>query len=115
MKGKGGLVREVEIPNELVILLESHRLDTAIVIRDRGVNYETYYDLSAGKALSQAFSRASQKMLNWTTGLHGTRHSYAQNRLFRLLDIGISYDGALKIISEELGHFRPSITLCYLR
>ena len=115
VKGKGGLVREVAIPNELVTLLERHRLDVAIKVCDRGVYYETYYNLSTGKALSQAFSRASQQILNWSTGLHGTRHSYAQNRLFRLLDTGITYDTAMKIVSEELGHFRPNITLCYLR
>jgi integrase len=115
VKGKGGLIREVAIPNELAIVLENSRLTTQKVVIDRGIRYGSYYDVAAGKALSEAFSRASKKVLNWSTGLHGTRHSYAQSRLFQLLKFGIEYEHALKIVSEELGHFRPSITLCYLR
>ena len=115
VKGKGGLVREVAIPLELAVLLEKRRLDTPKTIIDRGVKYLSHYDLAAGKALSEAYSRSSKKVLNWSCGLHGTRHSYAQNRLFMLLKLGMEYEYALKIVSEELGHFRPNITLCYLR
>lgn len=115
VKGKGGLVREVAIPYELVEIIEKRRLSAPNIVIDRGIKYETYYELGFGKALSEAFSRASQKVLNWTAGLHGNRHSYAQNRLFKLLKLGLEYEYALKIISEELGHFRSSITLCYLR
>lgn len=113
--GKGGLIREVAIPNELVFLLEKRRRDTPLKVVDRGIYYVSNYDIGFGKALSQSFSRASVKELNWSTGLHGTRHSYAQNRLFKLTNIGVEYVHAMKIVSEELGHFRPSITLCYLR
>lgn len=115
VKGKGGLIREVAIPSELAEIIEKRRLITKRIVIDRGIKYETYYELGFGKALSEAFSRASQKLLNWSTGLHGVRHSYAQNRLFKLLNIGMQYEYALKIVSEELGHFRPNITLCYLR
>lgn len=115
VKGKGGLVREVAVPNQLVTLIERRRLADPVTVQDRGVNYQAFYDLATGKALSQAFSRASKKELNWSTGLHGTRHSYAQNRLFKLTNMCIEYELAMKIVSEELGHFRPCITLCYLR
>lgn len=113
--GKGGLVREVAIPNELALLLEKRRRDTPVRVVDRGIYYNSNYDLGFGKTLSQAFSRASFKELGWSTGLHGTRHSYAQNRIFKLTNMRIEYEHAMKIVSEELGHFRPSITLCYLR
>ena len=113
--GKGGLTREVAIPNELVLLLEKRRYDKPIRVVDRGIYYYPLYDVGFGKALSQAFSRASLKELGWSTGLHGTRHAYAQNRVFKLTNMRIEYDYAMKIVSEELGHFRPNITLCYLR
>src|SRR5450830_1035687 len=115
VKGKGGLVREVSIPNQLVEIIEKFRLDSPVVVSDRGIKYGTHYDLGFGKALSVCFSRASKKILNWSTGLHGLRHAYAQNRMFQLLGLDVNYDDALKIVSQELGHFRPSITLCYLR
>lgn len=115
VSGKGGLVREVAIPNQLVMLIEKVRLDCPQIVFDRGIKYESHYGLGFGKALSQCFTRASQNILNWTTGLHGLRHSYAQNRMLNLLNLGILYDVTLKIVSEELGHFRPNITLCYLR
>lgn len=113
--GKGGLVREVAIPKQLVSIIETVRLDCPKDIYDRGIKYQTYYDLGFGKALSECFSRSSNKILNWSTGLHGLRHSYAQNRMLRLVYSGMEYESALKIVSEELGHFRANITLCYLR
>ena len=113
--GKGGLVREVAIPSELAEVIEKRRYDTPKKVKDRGINYLTNYDLGFGKALSESFSRASLKHLGWSTGLHGLRHSYAQNRLYKLIRSNAPFNDALKIVSEELGHFRPSITLCYLR
>jgi len=113
--GKGGLVREVAIPNQLSIVIERTRFDFPKIVYDRGIKYESFYRLGYGKALSESFSRASQKILNWSTGLHGLRHTYAQGRMFKLINLSVNYEIALKIVSEELGHFRPNITLCYLR
>ncbi|MGM6168798.1 site-specific integrase, partial [Vibrio parahaemolyticus] len=39
VKGKGGLIREVQIPNHLAERLEARRLETPISVIDRGVNY----------------------------------------------------------------------------
>ena len=113
--GKGGLVREVAIPSELAEVIEKKRYNTPKKVKDRGIYYLINYGLGFGKALSESFSRASLKHLGWSTGLHGLRHSYAQNRLYKLINLGIPFNDALKIVSEELGHFRASITLCYLR
>lgn len=115
VKGKGGLVREVAIPTELTEIIEKRRYCEPKLVKDRGIYYELYYDLGYGKALSESFSRASAKFLGWSTGLHGLRHSYSQNRLFKLINLGVPLNDALKIVSEELGHFRPNITYCYLR
>lgn len=113
--GKGGLRRYVAIPVELAEIIEDRRFTTPKKVTDRGIYYLMHYDLGFGKALSQCFSRASLKRLEWSSGLHGTRHSYAKNRIKKLIDCHYSLDEAKRIMSQELGHFRPEIVNCYLR
>jgi len=115
VKGKGGLVREVRLPTALANQLEGRRLDTPVAVKDRGVNHEKHYDLSGGNAFSAQFSTAAKKMLGWSEGAHGLRHTYAQRRIDELRDNGHHYPAALAIVSQELGHFRPEITEVYLR
>lgn len=50
-----------------------------------------------------------------STGAHGLRHSYAQERMTELQNRGLSRDAALETVSQEMGHFRPEITETYLR
>ncbi len=111
--GKGGLVREVILPANLATQLETVRKDT--VKTDRGIHYAARYDLPSGKTLSTAFGEASKEALGWSVGLHGLRHSYAQERLETLQHSGKRFDDAKEIISQELGHFRSDITEVYLR
>ncbi len=113
--GKGGLVREVAIPTNLAALLEARRLPFPRRVRDRGINYEQHYDIGGGQAFGQSFSDASTNALGFSHGAHGLRHSYAQTRLRLLRQIGVAILDALAIVSQELGHFRPEITLVYLR
>lgn len=112
--GKGGLVREVRIPHDLAAKLEEHRLATPVNVRDRGVIYQQHYDLAGGQRWSNSFSSASTRALGWSTGAHGLRHSYAQERLHELERI-CPYEKALETVSQEMGHFRPEITETYLR
>ncbi|MDF5425801.1 site-specific integrase, partial [Vibrio parahaemolyticus] len=51
---------------------------------------------------------------NWSTGAHGLRHSYAQERMSELQK-NMTYEKALEVVSQEMGHFRPDITEVYLR
>lgn len=113
--GKGGLRRYVAIPAELAEMLESRRFATPQKVVDRGIYYYMNYNLGFGKALSQCFSRSSAKHFGWSTGLHGTRHSYAKNRIKKLVDCHYTLQHAKQILSQELGHFRPEIVNCYLR
>lgn len=46
---------------------------------------------------------------------HGTRHSYAQQNFFSLLDQGEDVKTAKKDTSEKLGHHRLSITNVYIK
>ena len=55
-----------------------------IRVRDRGVFYVQKYDLAGGKKFTDSFAKASERALGWSTGAHGLRHSYAQERLKNL-------------------------------
>lgn len=114
VEGKGGLVREVQIPKDLAERLEERRFDQPEQITDRGVHYTSHYDIAGGKNWSNSFSAASNRALNWSTGAHGLRHSYAQERMGELQK-SMQYDKALEVVSQEMGHFRPEITEVYLR
>lgn len=112
--GKGGLIREIQIPPALAERLEAQRLDTPKLIIDRQVHYTSHYDLAGGKNFSSSFSKASVRVLGWSGGAHGLRHSYAQERMNELQSIMVRSQ-ALEVVSQEMGHFRPEITEVYLR
>ena len=67
--GKGGLVREVLLSKELAARLEETRLAEPRQVVDRGVNYSQHYDIGGGRAWSQSFSAASQRELDFSTGV----------------------------------------------
>lgn len=113
--GKGGLCREVLIPNELANRLEATRLEQPERVTDRGVYYQSNYAIGGGQRWSNSFSQASDAALGRSTGAHGLRHSYAQERMGELQRDGLSYRDALETVSQEMGHFRDSITEVYLR
>ena len=115
MIGKGGLIREVLIPADLAQQLELKRLANPTLKADRDIRYRQYYNIGGGKAWSNSFSAASQRQLGWSHGAHGLRHSYAQERMAECQRLGLTYDTALGLVSQTLGHFRPDITEVYLR
>ena len=112
--GKGGLIREVLVPQNLADRLETHRLDNLKSITDRGVHYQQRYDIAGGNKWSSSFTNAAKRTLGWSTGAHGLRHSYAQERL-KELEAFCPRDKALETVSQEMGHFRPDVTTVYLR
>ena len=114
VNGKGGLIREVQIPKVLANQLETYRLKDPITIVDRNVNYKSHYAIPGGLKFSNAFSKNSARTLGYSHGAHGLRHSYAQNR-YQQLSNHYQRSDVMKIISQELGHFREDITEVYLR
>lgn len=115
VEGKGGLVREVLLSRELAAQLEATRLSEPRQVTDRGVNYTQHYDIGGGRAWSQSFSAASQRELGFSTGAHGLRHSYAQERMEELQRGGMNYDDAKGTVAQEVGHFDKETTEAYLR
>lgn len=112
--GKGGLTREIRIPKQLAEQLENKRYPEPVVITDRGIRYQQHYEVVGGKRFTDCFRRASIRALGWSTGAHGLRHSYAQERM-RELQHHCNYSLSKETVSQELGHFRPDITDAYLR
>jgi len=114
VEGKGGLCREIRIPSHLAEKLEGVRLPEPQQVTDRGVHYQQHYDIGGGQRWSNSFSAASNRGCGWSRGAHGMRHSYAQERMSELQQ-EYPRDEALRITSQEMGHFRPEITEVYLR
>ncbi|MFB9126542.1 site-specific integrase [Paraburkholderia dipogonis] len=105
--GKGGLRRPIALARCLAEELEKRRRPEPVIVVDRGVHYESYYDIAGGQAFSQSFSDASQRALGASTGAHGLRHAYAQRRVRELMALGYEFMAAIQLVSRELGHFRP--------
>jgi site-specific recombinase XerD len=112
--GKGGLTREVRIPVDLARRLEATRLPEPRRVTDRGVHYQQHYNLGGGQNWSSSFGTASKAALGWSNGAHGLRHVYAQARMDALQRV-LPREAAKEVVSQELGHFRSSITEIYLR
>lgn len=113
--GKGGLIREVRLSPKMSTRLEITRLTEPITVRDRGILYHKHYDVGGGNAWSKSFSCASRKVLGFSNGGHGQRHSFAQERMDDYQSAGYSYQDALAHVAQELGHFSPHTTEVYLR
>lgn len=113
--GKGGLKRKIAIRTELAERLEECRFPEPMTVVDREIFYKKFYDIGGGHQWSDSFTKASLRVLGWTSGGHGLRHSYAQARMQSLQLGGSSYYDALGIVSQEMGHFRAEITEVYLR
>jgi len=99
---KGGRRREMKLPPELYE-------QVARIIRQDGAfrfEYRTYL-----RHLKAAALETGQPY----TGSHGLRWNFAQQLVRDVQENGSSYDDALKIVSERMGHSRAEITEHYLR
>lgn len=112
--GKGGLRREVLLSRKTAERLEERRLGGPREVLDRGVRYRQVYDLNGGNRWAVSFSAASARALGWSSGAHGLRHSYAQERMAELT-ARMGYQPAREVVSQEMGHFRGDIVETYLR
>lgn len=97
--GKGGLVREIRLPGHLAQALEDVRLAEPKTVVDRNIKYQQHYDLTGGVYFSFIFGKTSKAVLGWSTGAHGLRHGYAQDRMSELLDRGFTRAKRMGVIS----------------
>ena len=113
--GKGGLVREVRVSQEHAEKLKLAERIHPVRIDHRGAHLTSHFDLVGGHRFSSKFGRLSQRVLGFSHGGHGLRHSFAQRRRDELLCLGFCLNEAIQILSHELGHFATKNTLAYLR
>lgn len=99
---KGGMPRTITVqPDTFRLLL--HTLDEkGGTIRMKQSTYRNH--------IREAAERAGEV----NTGTHDLRYNYAQGRYLDLTKAGYAPEQAHYIISEEMGHHRPDITLHYL-
>lgn len=114
--GKGGLVRHVVVPHDLVAQLEARRLDAPRIVHDRGVERFQRYAIGAGNSWSKSFSDASTRVLGWSVGGHTARHDFARERMNELQALHrYSERDAKEIVAQEVGHWSARTTDTYLR
>jgi integrase len=115
VNGKGGLRREVRLPKYLALQIMNYVRPHPVKVTDRKADHTSYFDLTCGVNFSQQFTNLSNKVLGMSNGAHGLRHTFAQRRLRDLMCNGLSFEDALHVLSNELGHFSTSNTFAYLR
>lgn len=113
--GKGGLHREVRVSKALAVQLEGVRRETKVKVSHRGAHLPSFFQLLGGHRFSKEFGRLSMKVLGFSHGAHGLRHSFAQRRRNELLCCGCSLSYALAVVSQEIGHFHDKNTRAYMR
>ncbi len=99
---KGGRRRTITLPPVLYD-------QVAGIIRQDGAfrfQYRTYL-----RQLKAAAFTTSQPY----TGSHGLRWNFAQRTVVDVQENGLSYDEALKVVSERMGHSRKEFAEHYLR
>jgi integrase len=101
VRGKGGYVRQVEIPPS------TYRELREVIEREGRIRFDYKGYLNDLRESSVITDQQYQ-------GSHGLRYNYAQNCYNSLIQQGYGHWEALKITSENMGHHRPEITLHYL-
>lgn len=115
VREKGGLNRQVRLATEVACRVFATARQSPLVKSHRGAHLQSNFDLVGGHDFSIAFGRLSLKVLGFSLGCHGLRHSFAQQRRNELLCAGFSMNEAINILSQELGHFSQKNTMAYLR
>jgi site-specific recombinase XerD len=102
---KGGKEREIMISKETYDRISS-------IVHEQG---KFQIPKSERQELRESIREAAGETGQKYTGAHGLRHSYAQERVSELQNMGKSYLEAIGQVSKEMGHERPSITEHYLK
>jgi len=102
--GKGGKERELQISPATYAELKS-----AIAAGDGVFRMDDY------KEYLQALQNAADETGQSYNGSHGLRWGFAQERMGELQKNGLTFEGALLQVSEEMGHARSDITEHYLK
>jgi len=103
VQGKGGKIRDLQLSEKTYSELKSLVLNS----ENQKLVFSTDSYRNELKAACKATNQEYQ-------GTHGLRWSYAQSTFAKLQQQGKTYEQALSIVSQKLGHERPDITEHYL-
>jgi integrase len=116
--GKGGHEYTSTISAELAKEVTKFRLYEARDFRERNqdnVVTKQYYDIPAGKRLSLIWTDASKRTFGFSRGIHGLRHTFAQERVKAMQALDVAWDKILECVSQQMGHYRAEQVGVYLR
>ena len=65
MTPKGGLIREVLIPQDLSAKLKLRKFKQPVTVVDRKINYLQRYNIGGGKKWSDSFNKALNRTLSF--------------------------------------------------
>jgi integrase len=116
--GKGGHEYTSTISPELAKEIAAFRLYEARDFRERkqeNVVTKQYYDIPAGWRLSLIWTAASKRTFGFSRGIHGLRHTFAQERVRAMQVLNMTWDKILECVSQQMGHYRAEQVRVYLR
>jgi len=116
--GKGGHEYISTISAELAKEVAKFRLYEPRDFRERkqeNVVTKQYYDLPAGWRLSLGWTETSRQTFGFSHGIHGLRHTFAQERVKAMQTLDMTWDKILECVSQQMGHYRPDQVKVYLR
>ncbi len=116
--GKGGHEYTSTISHELAKNVEKFRLYEGRDFRERNqenVVTKQYYDLPAGWKLSLIWTEAAKRTFGFSRGIHGLRHTFAQERVRMMQMLDMTWDKILECVSQQMGHYRAEQVRTYLR
>jgi len=116
--GKGGHEYISTVSPQTATAIAKFKLTESRHFRERGQENtvtKQYYDLPAGQRLSSLWTQASKQTLGFSQGIHGLRHSFAQQRVRLLQEQRMTWQKALECTSQQMGHYRADQVLAYLR
>lgn len=104
ISGKGGLDRQVPLPQDIYNSLKE--------LLNTSSNQKFIFDMDSYRnTLKDSAIKTNQDY----TGSHGLRWNYAQNKFLEFQKQGFGFEESLSKVSELLGHHRADITRHYLR
>jgi integrase/recombinase XerD len=104
VKGKGGLVRFVDVPTKILEKLSA-------LVEQKPTGKLFHRDAST---VQRVLRQTCAKLNIPCKGVHGLRHDFARNRYAELRQEGLSQEDSKQTVSNELGHSRLEITDAYL-
>jgi hypothetical protein len=115
LQDKGKISYEIALKNDDYKALKKIKLDYPQQITHHGIRMIQEYNLPHPALIGEVFTKASIEVIGYSNGIHGLRHTHAQERQEELVRAGYEYHEAKAINAQEHGHFDAEKTNAYLK